>query len=268
MESLVGNLINYFNNKAVSIALPSVRPKNITKNISYLLSLQRKTGLTFAPEAGTDKLRRIINKDIDAEELFNAAKGAYKAGYQRIKLYFMIGLPKEDESDLDAIIDLSSRLSYLRKDFHHQAAQINLSVSTFIPKPHTAFQWLEMAKMSNVKHKQSYLRKVIASNPRIVNKLNINFHNIQMSIVEAALSRGHRGLSKIILTVFNKGAQFDQWKDCFNFDIWQQAFLENGLDIEEYATRQIDPDKKLIWDFIDVGISKKYLKEEFQKALT
>ncbi|MDD5355472.1 MAG: TIGR03960 family B12-binding radical SAM protein [Candidatus Omnitrophica bacterium] len=268
MEGLVGRLIKYFSRKAVSIALPSVRPKNITENVSRLLSSQRKTGLTFAPEAGTDRLRRIINKDINIEELFQAARGAYKAGYQRIKLYFMIGLPKENDSDLEAIVDLASKLSYLRKDFARQAAQISLSISTFIPKPHTPFQWLNMSRMDETRRKQGYLKKLILSRPGLESKIKINFHNVHISVVEAALSRGHRGLSKVIQSAFDKGAQFDQWSDCFNFDIWQQAFSENGFDIEESATRSIALEKTLPWDFIDMGINKEFLKDEFRKALT
>jgi radical SAM family uncharacterized protein len=268
MEGLIGNLIKYFSRRAVSISLPSVRPKNITEGISQLLSSQRKTGLTFAPEAGTEKLRRVINKNISEEELVDAAKGAYKAGYQRIKLYFMIGLPREEESDLEAIINLSSKLSFLRKDFQRQAAQINLSVSTFIPKPHTPFQWVSMSTIDDIKVKHSYLRRLINSGPGLGNKLNINFHGVHTSVLEAALSRGHRRLSKVILSAFNKGAQFDQWSEYFNFDIWKDAFLENGLDIEKFASRSIGLDKKLIWDFIDTGINKEFLKEEFQKALT
>jgi len=268
MEEIVGGLIKYFSSKAVSIALPSIRPKNITENISRLLSLQRKTGLTFAPEAGTDRLRRIINKDINIEELFQAAKGAYKAGYQRIKLYFMIGLPKEEDSDLEAIADLAHKLVYLRKDFARQAAQINLSISTFIPKPHTPFQWLNMVRIEEAKRKQSYLKRSVLSRPGLENKVKINFHNVHISVVEAALSRGHRGLSKVIQSAFDKGAKFDQWKDYFNFDIWRQAFSENGFDIEEFAARPVTLEKTLPWDFIDTGINKEFLKDEFRKALT
>lgn len=265
IEKIIKFLTDYFQNRAVSISLPSIRPKNIIGDISKILSLQGKTGLTFAPEVATGKLRRIINKNINIDELFKVAKDAFRFGYNRIKLYFMIGLPKEDQSDLDAIIDLSCRISDSRKEICSQSAKLNISVATLIPKPHTPFQWLNMSKIDEVLEKQRYLIKLIGKNRY---RLNINFHNIYMSILESALSRGHRQLSKIILSSFIKGAQFDQWKEYLNFDYWQRSFLENGLDIEEFATRPLGLNKILIWDFIDTGIKKQYLIEEFQKALT
>ena len=258
-------LIEYFRKKAVSISLPSVRPKNIIEDISNLLSSQRKTGLTFAPEAGTERLRRIINKNMDIDELFRAIKGAFKAGYRRVKLYFMIGLPREDYKDLDAIIDLSYKISSIRKEICGQAAEINISIATFIPKPHTPFQWLNMAKINEIKKKQEHLIRALSGKKH---RLKISFHDVSTSSLESALSRGHRQLSKVILAAFNKGAQFDQWREYFNFNYWSQSFFESGLDIEEFATRPLELDKVLIWDFIDTGIKKQYLIDEFQKALT
>lgn len=257
-------LIGYFSRNAVSVSLPSVRPKNIVGDIPNLLSLQKKTGITFAPEAGTEKLRKIINKDIDIDDLLKAARDAFRAGYRRIKLYFMIGLPKEDWQDLDAIIDLANRISYTRKEICGQAAQINISIATFIPKPHTPFQWLNMAKIDEAAEKQRYLKRLLGRG----SKLNLNFHDAHKSCLEAALARGHRRLSNIIVSAYNKGAQFDQWEEYFNFDYWRNSFLESGLDIEGFAARPLATNEILIWDFIDTGIEKKYLIGEFQKALT
>ncbi|MDD5006081.1 MAG: TIGR03960 family B12-binding radical SAM protein [Candidatus Omnitrophica bacterium] len=266
IEKIVKFLIEYFRKNAVSVALPSIRPKYIIGDIPQVISSQKKTGFTFAPEAGTERLRKIINKDINSEELFDAARDAFKSGYRRIKLYFMIGLPTEDYKDLDAIVDLSYKLSQLRRELCGQAAEINLSIGTFIPKPHTPFQWLNMAKIGEIKEKQMYLKRAIYD--KKYKFLMMNFSNVNISILEAALARGHRDLSRVIISAFNKGAQFDQWRECFNFENWRQSFSEHGLDIEEFATRPLGLDKKLVWDFIDTGINKQYLRDEFQKALT
>ena len=264
IKKIINSLIKHFCNKAVSISLPSIRPKNITGEVTNLLSSQRKTGLTFAPEAGTERLRRVINKNMDIDELFNAAKCAFNSGYRRVKLYFMIGLPTEEYEDLDAIVDLSYEISKIRKDLCGKFAEINISITTFIPKPHTPFQWSKMERMDEIKKKQEYLKKSISLK---THKLRVSFHNVYVGILEAALSRGHRHLSKVILAAFNKGAQFDQWREYFDFDKWQQSFSESGFDIGEFATKPLDLDKVLIWDFIDTGISKKFLKEEFQRSL-
>lgn len=261
---IVKLLSEYFNKKAVSLSLPSIRAKNIVGDISRLLSLQRKTGLTFAPEAGTEKLRRIINKNINIDELFGVATQAFESGYRRLKLYFMIGLPKEDYRDLDAIVDLSYRLSKARKDVCGRAAEINLSISTLIPKPHTPLQWLGMGKIQEVKEKQRYLKSLIKRDRQ---KISLSFHDIHMSTLESALSRGHRRLSSVIVSAFDKGAQFDQWNEHFNFDIWRKSFSQAGIDIEEFASRKLALDKTLIWDFIHIGVNKHYLIKEFQRAL-
>jgi len=265
IEEISRCLLGYFQNKGVNISLPSIRPASVVGDLSRLFSAgQRKTGLTFAPEAGSEKLRRVINKDFDMESLFKVTREAFSAGYRRIKLYFMIGLPKEDNSDLDAIVDLVLQLSNLRKEVSNRKAEINISLSSFIPKPHTPFQWLNMDSMGTILNKQRYISDLLKSKFNI----DLSFHDVHMSYLEAVLTRGHRDLSKIIVSSFNKGAQFDQWRDYFNFNIWKGSFNEYGIDLEEFARRQITLDKKLIWDFIDVGVDKKYLKEEFQKALT
>ncbi|MFH1622725.1 MAG: TIGR03960 family B12-binding radical SAM protein [Candidatus Omnitrophota bacterium] len=265
IKEIVKLLMEHFKKHAVSISLPSIRAKSVVGDISNLFSLQKKTGFTFAPEAGTEKLRTIINKNIKIDELFQVAIDAYKSGYRRLKLYFMIGLPREEYSDLDAIFDLAYRLSQKRREVCGKAAEINLSIANFIPKPHTPFQWLGMEKIGTLLEKQKYLRNIVGKESRT---LKLNFHDIYMSNLEMALSRGSRKLSKVILTAFENGAQFDQWKEYFNFNIWRNSFEENGLNLEEYTTQTFGLDKTLIWDFIDTGISKQYLIDECQKALT
>jgi radical SAM family uncharacterized protein len=265
LADIVKVLMKYFSSKSVSISLPSIRAKSVVGDISRLLSLQKKTGLTFAPEAGTEKLRKIIDKNINIDELFQVTADAYRAGYRNIKLYFMIGLPKEEYEDLDGIIDLSYRLSKIRKDLCGQSAEINVSVSTLIPKPHTSLQWLGMVRTDELLKRQEYLKRSISKDKQ---KIRLNFHNIYMSKVEAALCRGNRNLAKVILAAFTNGAQFDQWEEYFNFNNWLNSFAKNGIDIEEYTASQLDIEKPLIWDFIDTGIKKQSLIEEFKKALT
>jgi radical SAM family uncharacterized protein len=265
IKKIVESLIRYFTKKAVSIALPSIRARHIVGELSSLLSLNKKTGLTFAPEAGTEKLRRIINKNINIDELFLVARDAFKSGYRRIKLYFMIGLPGEDYSDLDAIIEMSHKISMLRKEFSSQAAEVSLSISTFIPKPHTPFQWLGMDNTDSIIKKQEYLKSLVCQNRY---RLKLNFHDIYMSKLEAVLSRGNRQLSEVILSAFNKGSQYDQWQEHFNFSNWRNALLENSLDFEEITSKELEMDNDLIWDFIDIGVNKQHLADEFRKAFT
>ena len=257
-------LTRYFKDKSLSIAFPSMRPKDSVKYISNLLSQHRKTGLTFAPEAGTERLRHLMRKDFDIGELKEAVQAAYRVGYRRIKLYFMIGLPSEGDEDLEAIVDLARELSSLRKTIGNRFAEINISVSTFIPKPHTPLQWMPMSAIDRINHKQEYLLKL---SKKFRPYIKFNFHNPYMNQLEAALSRGHRGLSKVIASAYSKGAQFDQWKEHFNFNLWRDSFQDYGIDIEALAGRGIDVNKKLIWDFIDVGIKKQGLKDEFYKAI-
>jgi len=258
-------LSGYFKSKSVSIAFPSMRPKDSVKYISFLLSQHRKTGLTFAPEAGTERLRQLIRKDFDIEELKETTKTAYQAGYRRIKLYFMIGLPKEEDDDLKAIVDLAHELSSLRKTVCNRFAEINISVSTFIPKPHTPLQWMPMVGLEAIKYKQEYLLRI---SKKFRPYIKLNFHNPYMCQLEAALSRGHRDLSKVIASAYGKGAQFDQWKEHFNFNLWKESFQDYGIDIEDFACRSIDVNRNLIWDFIDTGIGKQHFKDEFFKAMT
>jgi len=261
MEGLLKTLVDYFKEKAVSVSLPSIKPKVMVGELSSLIATIKKTGLTFAPEAATEKLRKVLNKDFDTEEFFHAIERAYLSGYQHIKLYFMIGLPSEEDTDLDGIIDFANSVSRARAKVGKPPAQVNLSVNTLIPKPHTSFQWLKMQDFEGIKYKQDYLKKKINNR-----RLKISFHNRSTSILEGVLSRGDRRLSRVILAAFNKGARFDAWDSHFVFERWQDAFNECGVDYNYYLGEK-SRDEILPWDFLDVGISKEALRAEFDKSI-
>ena len=269
IEELLKRLIGLFKENAVSISLPSIKPKSMIANISSLIASIKKTGLTFAPEAATERLRKILNKDFNTEEFFKVVQQVYISGYQSIKLYFMIGLPFEREEDLDGIIDLSSRTLELRKKVGKRLAQVNpaharrggvnVSINTLIPKPHTPFQWLKMEQIEGIKYKQDYLKRKIRNT-----RLRLSLHNPQMSFLEGVLSRGDRRLSQVIFSAFSRGARFDAWDNYFVFDRWMDAFKESDIDPNFYLQDK-SKDEFLPWDFLDVGISKEALIKEADK---
>ena len=262
IEDILRKLINLFKPKGVSLSLPSIKAKSIVGSISSLIAKFKKTGLTFAPEAGSDRLRDLLAKDFNSEEFFEALKEAYLSGYQHVKLYFMIGLPQETDADLDAIIEFSSRVSKLRKEAGSSPAGVNISINSLIPKPHTALQWSSMRGLESIKYKQDYLRESSKKDRR----LKVSFHNLRMSFLEGILSRGDRRLSEVIMKAFKKGAKFDAWSIYFNFNLWEEAFKESGLDPEFYL-REKSTDELLPWDFIDTGIDKQTLVDEFNKVI-
>ena len=261
IEELLRILILTFKQKGVSVSLPSVKPKTLVGQLSSLISTIKKTGLTFAPEAATERLRLILGKDFNEDEFFDVLEKAYFSGYQHVKLYFMIGLPGENEADLDAILDFSARVSGMRKKIGLGAAQVNISVNALIPKPHTPFQWLGMEDIETVRYKQDYLRKKNRNR-----KLKLSFHNCYMSYLEGVFSRGDRRLSEVVMRAFKNGARFDAWDESFNFERWLEAFRHCGIDPDSYI-REKDADKLMPWSFIDTGVPHDYLLSEFNKAI-
>lgn len=261
IEELLSKMISIFKENAVSVALPSIKPKVMVGNLSSLIATIKKTGLTFAPEAGTEKLRNILGKDFDLKDFFSTLEQAYASGYQHVKLYFMIGLPGEQTQDLDAIVDFAVRVSELRRKVSGTPAQVNISINTLIPKPHTPFQWFGMSDLENIKLKQDYLRDRVKNR-----RIKLNFHNRYMSLLEGVLSRGDRRLSRVIESAFYKGARFDAWGNNFIFDRWIAAFNECSLDCNFYLANRPKNDF-LPWDFINLGTNKNIMYEEFNKAI-
>lgn len=258
---LLNDLVNLFKEKAVGVSLPSIKPKTLVANLASLIATIKKTGLTFAPEAATERLRRTLSKDFDEQIFFKALEEAYLSGYQRVKLYFMIGCPSEEENDLDSILDFSTYVSELRRKKNLSPAWVNISINALIPKPHTPFQWLAMEEINSLKSKIQYLKNKLKNK-----KIKLNFHDLKMSFLEAVLSRGDRRLSQIILSSFKKGARFDAWDDYFVFQYWSDSFLEFKIDPNFYLQEK-SPDEFLPWDFLDIGISKDVLLGEYNKII-
>lgn len=261
IEKLTQDLVNLFKAKGVGLSLPSIKAKAQVGEISTIIASIKKTGLTFAPEAGSLRLRGILQKNFNEQEFFQMLEESYASGYQHVKLYFMIGLPFENQQDLDGIIDLSIRVSELRRKVKNAPAQINISINTLIPKPHTPFQWLAMDSTQSIKDKQDYLKNKTKNK-----RLKLNFHNRNMSFLEGVLSRGDRRLSRVIFLAFKKGARFDAWGNYFNFEIWREAFDESGVNPIFYL-KEKKQDDILPWDFLDVGIDKKLSLDEFNKII-
>ncbi|MCU0651276.1 MAG: TIGR03960 family B12-binding radical SAM protein [Candidatus Omnitrophica bacterium] len=257
LEGLLGQLVETFKNRGVSISLPSVKPKSFLGCASALIATVKKTGLTFAPEAATSSLRRTIGKDFDEAEFFTMLEEVYKAGYQHVKLYFMIGLPGETDEDIEAIADFSRRVCVLRKTCAGSNAQVNVSINTVIPKPHTPFQWLGMMGLDRVQE----AHKLLLSKA-VGRKIKISFHDSRMNFLEGVFSRGDRRLSAVIKAAYSKGCRFDGWSEHFNFGSWTDAFAQAGIDPAMYQ-RERRPDELLAWDFIDTGIPKDVLAREY-----
>ena len=264
VDKLLRDLIGIFKDKGVGISLPSIKAKDITGDLLSLITRIKKSGLTLAPEAGTDKLRRTLDKDLNIEEFFRTVEQAYALGYRHIKLYFMIGLPGETPQDLDGILDLSAQVSQLKKKVDKKAADVTLSIASLIPKPHTPFQWLGMDDLDAIKRKQSY----IFSKSRSLPKIKVDFHNRFMSFLEGVMSRGDRRLSNVIMRAWQKGCKFDAWSDNFVFERWLEAFRESNIEPSFYLQRQRGDLELFPWDFIDIGITKNLLRAQFDKALT
>lgn len=261
IEDLLTGLIGAHKNNSISISLPSIKPNLLVGGLASLIATIKKTGLTFAPEAGSAYLRNLLGKDFDEESFYKVIAQAYSSGYQRVKLYFMVGLPFEKEEDLDAILNFAERVSELRKKAAGFPAQVSISINALIPKPHTPLQWFKMEDPESIGQKQAYLRKTLKNR-----RIKLAFHNYRMSFVEAVLSRGDRNLSRVILSAFNNGARFDAWEDGFSLEKWMAAFSQCNIDPSAYLEAR-QKDEILPWDFIDAGIGKEVLLSEFNKLL-
>lgn len=261
IEELIRELVEFFRKKAVALSLPSLKAKKLIGELSSSVARIKKTGLTFAPEAATARLRCLLGKDFNEEEFLKVAEEAFLSGYQHLKLYFMTGIPFEKDEDIDGIVDFSLRVSDLRRKSAGRPAQINISINTLIPKPHTSFQWFAMQSLKEMKDTHRRIKSRARSR-----ELKFSFHNPEMSFLEGVLSRGDRRLADVILCAFKKGARFDAWTDQFNFNLWMSAFDETGIRADFYLRRR--PESELLpWDFLEAGISKKSLLEEFNKVV-
>lgn len=262
LECLVESLYSFCNDNKIALSFPSVRPNMVVSKMGSILSKIRKTTITFAPEAANCALRGLLNKNLKTEELVQSARELFSCGYSHIKLYFMIGLPGETEEDLDRIIELCQELLNLKKETANKRIFLNISISNFIPKPHTVFQWLAFEDINKLKEKQGHLKSKFKKFSRDV---KVSFHDVRVSFLEALLTRSDNAFSMVIYYAWRFGAKFDGWGDQFNFSLWEKAFLETGIDASRYLNKQ-DLEKNLPWDFIDTGISKDKLIEDYNKT--
>ena len=231
----------------------------------------KKSSLTFAPEAGTQRLRNVINKGLTEEVILNGAKLAFEGGWNKVKLYFMLGLPTETKEDIEGIAILCNEIAKLYyetvpKEKRNGKVQITASTSFFIPKPFTPFQWAPMDRLEDFRDK-AYLTRTAICSQLNQKSIHYNWHDTDVSVLEGVFARGDRRVSKVILSAYKKGCMFDAWNEFFHYDRWLEAFEENGLDIEFYTTRIRDLDEVFPWDVIDIGVTKEYLKREWKKAL-
>lgn len=264
LEQLVSQLQANFSDKYVGLSLPSLRVDQQLKLVPELVTGVRKSGLTIAVEAAGERLRQIINKPLKDSDLFAAVEAAYRAGWQKLKLYFMVGLPGETEADIKAIVDVSCQLAKLRKMIDGKTAQINITVSWLVPKPHTPFGWLGQKPKSYFERAKDL---ILDEKRRLrANFLHFKFHDINRSVLESAIGRGDRSLCDVVEAAWQGGARFDLWDECFNYELWQKAFEKSGINLGESAQRQFAPDEMLPWEHLG-GPDKKYLLGHLEKVV-
>ncbi len=251
--------------RRVSLGMPSARVDTFSVALAERLQRVRKSGLTLAPEAGSQRMRDIINKDVTAEDLLAATRAAFRSGWQRLKLYFMIGLPRETDEDTLAIGELIGSVLSAARDELSRAAwgrlKLSVSANAFIPKPHTPFQWLGFADPEILRRRYALLRAAITDR-----RVSLSFSDIEASTLEAALARGDRRLGAVIESAWRAGAIFDGWRECFDAARWRRAFAEHSLDMRACAARSLPVDAELPWDIIDAGITREFLAAELERA--
>lgn len=262
IERLITRLVDRFKEKGVGVSLPSLRIDSFSVALAQQVQRVRKTGITLAPEVGTQRLRDVINKNVQEEDLYSSIEAAFKGGWRKIKLYFMVGLPTETEEDVEGIVRLVSKVDRMGREITGRKISINISVSAFVPKPHTPFQWEAQEERDILSKKIRYLKNRL-------NWRNISFSypDINRIYLEAVFARGDRRLGEVLERAHYLGCKFDAWREHFNFETWQQAFNESGLNMEFYANRVRQEDEILPWDHISCGVKKEYLLEEKKKAL-
>ncbi len=263
IQLLMKDISSRYRESRISISLPSLRIGTLTPEMIHAIAGVRKTGFTLAPEAGTERLRRVINKPVTDSDLMAAAEIIFAHGWTVLKLYFMIGLPTETAEDLDGIIRIAHNLLDVGKRVSRRHVQLNVSVSTFVPKPHTPFQWLGQATRAEIRSKHAYLENGLRRKG-----ISLKLHNPEMSLLEGAFARGDSKIGNVIDEAVRRGCRFDGWAESFSFTTWQDAFHECGLEPSRYASRTFRLDDELPWDHIRSGVTKEFLIREYQRALS
>lgn len=267
IQGLVKDLIEEHGKNNVSVALPSIRVDAFSVDLLKEIQKVRKTGLTFAPEAGSQRMRDVINKGLSEERILEAAKNAFESGWSTIKLYFILGVPYETVEDAAEIGLLAEKIAdqyfAVPKHIRNKGLRITVSTSILVPKPFTPFQWAPMEKMDVVTEKINAVKGAIKSRSIVY-----NYHEQKTSYMEAVLARGDRRLCDVLIKAYEKGAKFDGWSEYFDFELWQEALAECNVDGDFYVYRQRSYDEILPWDFIDIGVTRKYIERENEKAKT
>ncbi len=270
LDELIERLIDYCNENHVNISLPSLRIDAFSLDIMSKIQDIKKSSLTFAPEAGSQRLRDVINKNLTKENILNGCEQAFLGGWNKVKLYFMLGLPFEKDEDINAIAELANEIAALYyetvpKEKRMGRVQITVSTSFFVPKPFTAFQWVPQNTKEDFRDKAYKTRKAISE---VLNQKSIkyNWHETDTSVLEGVFARGDRRLSDVIMTAYKKGCIYDAWSETFKYDLWLEAFDECGVSMDFYTTRHRSDDEIFPWDMIDCGVSKSFLLREYHKA--
>ncbi|MGD8723096.1 MAG: TIGR03960 family B12-binding radical SAM protein [Desulfobacterales bacterium] len=258
---LMERLMSRYAGQNVAVSLPSLRAGTLTPELMKLIKTVRKTGFTIAPEAGSQRLRDVINKNISDSEIIKTVKDAFDLGWQVIKLYFMIGLPTETEADLTALVDLIKSLRQIKHSTGRRG-KINVSVATFIPKPHTPFQWVAQLPLAESKARIRWLQRRLK-----LPGIQFKWQDPKVSWLEGVWARGDRRLSRLLVAAYQKGCRFDGWSDQFRYDLWQSVFNEQGMDLDFFTIRERDVCEPLPWDHIDVQVTREFLAAEWDNAL-
>ena len=265
LTELCDQLEPFCESRHVNLSLPSLRADNFTMALMQRLAKGRKTGLTFAPEAGTQRLRDVINKNVTLEALLNSCHTAFAGGYNAVKLYFMLGLPTETDEDVLGIADVAARVMHAWRESapnKQRGVRITVSTSYFVPKPHTAFQWEPQITREEYERRVQLLRENMTTKT-----VTYNWHDGQTSFIEAVLARGDRRLGNVLETVWRKGGHLDAWEEYFSLERWQEAFAECGVDPAFYAYRRREKDEIMPWDMISSGVTREYLWREHENAV-
>ena len=265
IDPMLTQLLDYTVSERINLSLPSLRVDNFSESLLEKIKKVRKSGLTFAAEGGTQRLRDVINKNVSEEEIMNTCRIAFEGGYSSVKLYFMMGLPTETDEDIVGIAELANRIIDLYYSIENRpkgrGVQISISCATFVPKPFTPFQFEPQDTREMIEHKQKLLLDSVKTK-----KIKVSYHNPDVSLLEVILAKGDRRLCKVIYTAWKKGCKFDSWDEYFHFDRWLKAFEECGIDTSFYANRRFDYDEILPWDHFDYLVTKEFLIRENKTA--
>lgn len=265
IEQLLGRLTEYTDGERINLALPSMRIDRFSEELLQKIKSVRKSGLTFAPEAGTQRLRDVINKNITEKNVLDSCRIAFEGGYTSVKLYFMLGLPTETLEDMDGIKDLCEKIIDLYYTIPNRpkgkSVQISVSLSTFIPKPFTPFEFEPQPTEDVIDERQKYILSIINSR-----KVNISWSRFPITVLEAALARGDRRLSQVIYTAWKKGCKLDGWNEYYRYDLWKEAFEECGIDMSFYVNRRREYDEIMPWSHMDILVSREFLIRENKRA--